>query len=159
MGKTLKTHYELRRNSVRPYWASAPDSAASTSTSMLLCQPVDRLPLVGKRDPAAGRAFGAPGTGHGGTEHCPLRGQRTEETSDRLGLCQRKAPPDSRKGGLMRQLLDLARENVALKRELTSVGEKVQAVHRLLVGIPATRKEYTMPRIIQLAPDGGGRYI
>jgi hypothetical protein len=59
----------------------------------------------------------------------------------------------------MRQLLELARENVALKRELTSVGEKVQAVHRLLVGIPVTRKEYTMPRIIQLAPDGGGRYI
>jgi hypothetical protein len=42
----------------------------------------------------------------------------------------------------MRQLLDLARENVALKRELRRVGE-----------------EPIMPRIIQLAPDGGGRYI
>ena len=59
----------------------------------------------------------------------------------------------------MRQLLDLARENVALKRELTRVGEEMQAVHRLLVGIPITRKEYIMPRIIQLEPDGGGRYI
>ena len=35
----------------------------------------------------------------------------------------------------------------------------MQAVQRLLVGIPTTRKGYTMPRIIQLAPDGGGRYI
>lgn len=59
----------------------------------------------------------------------------------------------------MRQLFDLARENVALKRELTRVGGEVQAVHRLLVGIPATPKEYTMPRILQIAPDGGGRYV
>jgi hypothetical protein len=59
----------------------------------------------------------------------------------------------------MRQLLDLAREHVALKRELTRVGHEVQAVYRLLVGISTTRKECTMPRILQLASDGGGRYI
>jgi hypothetical protein len=59
----------------------------------------------------------------------------------------------------MRQLLDLARENVALKRELTRVGAELQVVHPVLVGIPTTRKEDAVPRIIQLAPDGGGRYI
>jgi hypothetical protein len=59
----------------------------------------------------------------------------------------------------MRQLLDLARENLALKRELTRVGEEVRAVQRLLVGVPARRRENTMSRIIQLAPDGGGRYL
>ena len=60
---------------------------------------------------------------------------------------------------LMRQLLDLARENVALKRELSRVGEELRTVQWFLAGIPDTRKEPIMPRIIQLAPDGGGRYI
>lgn len=59
----------------------------------------------------------------------------------------------------MRQLLDLARENVALRRELSRVGEELRTVQWLLAGIPDTRKEPIMPRIIQLAPDGGGRYI
>jgi hypothetical protein len=59
----------------------------------------------------------------------------------------------------MRQLLDLARENAALKRELSRVTEEVRAVQRFLAGIPDTTKEHTMPRIVQLAPDGGGRYI
>jgi hypothetical protein len=59
----------------------------------------------------------------------------------------------------MRQRLDLARDNVAPKRGLMKVGEEVETVRRFLVGIPDTRKEHTMPRIIQLAPDGGGRYI
>ena len=39
------------------------------------------------------------------------------------------------------------------------MSEEVQAVQRVLSGITDTRKERTMPRIIQLAPDGGGRYI
>jgi hypothetical protein len=59
----------------------------------------------------------------------------------------------------MRQLLDLARENVALKRELSRVGEELRTVQWFLADIPDTRKELIMPRIIQLAPDGGGRYI
>jgi hypothetical protein len=59
----------------------------------------------------------------------------------------------------MRQLLDLARENVALKRELTRVEEELRTVQWFLAGSPETRKEPIMPRIIQLAPDGGGRYI
>ena len=59
----------------------------------------------------------------------------------------------------MRQLLDLARENAALKRELSRVTEEVRAVQRFLAGIPDTTKEHIMPRIIQLAPDGGGRSI
>lgn len=59
----------------------------------------------------------------------------------------------------MSQLLDLARENVALKRELSRVGEELRTVQWFLAGIPDTRKEPIMPRIIQLAPDGGGRYI
>ena len=59
----------------------------------------------------------------------------------------------------MRQLLDLARENAALKRELGRVSEEVGAVQRCLAGTPDTRKEHIMPRIIQLSPDGGGRYI
>jgi hypothetical protein len=59
----------------------------------------------------------------------------------------------------MRQLLDLARENVALMRELGRVGEELRTVQWFLAGIPDTRKESIMPRIIQLAPDGGGRYI
>jgi hypothetical protein len=59
----------------------------------------------------------------------------------------------------MRQLLDLARENAALNRELSRVTEEVRAVQRFLAGIPDTTKEHTMPRIVQLAPDGGGRYL
>ena len=59
----------------------------------------------------------------------------------------------------MRQLLDLARDNAALKRELSRVTKGLRAVQRFLAGIPDTAKEHTMPRIIQLAPDGGGRYI
>jgi hypothetical protein len=59
----------------------------------------------------------------------------------------------------MRQLLDLARENAALKRELSRVTEEVRAVQWFLAGTPDTTKEHTMPRIVQLAPDGGGRYI
>ena len=59
----------------------------------------------------------------------------------------------------MRQLLDLARENAALTRELSRVSEEVGAVQRCLAGTPDTRKEHVMPRIIQLAPDGGVRYI
>jgi hypothetical protein len=59
----------------------------------------------------------------------------------------------------MRQLLDLARENAALKRELSRVTEEVRAVQWFLAGIPDTTKEHTMPRIIQVAPDGGGRYL
>jgi hypothetical protein len=39
------------------------------------------------------------------------------------------------------------------------VSEEVKAVQRCLAGTPDTRKEHIMPRIIQLAPDGGGRYI
>jgi len=60
---------------------------------------------------------------------------------------------------LRRQLLDLAREDVVLNSELSRVGEVAQSVQRLLVGIPDTRREHIMPRIIHLAPDGGGRYI
>ena len=37
--------------------------------------------------------------------------------------------------------------------------KKVQAVQQFLVGIPDTRKRHIMPRILQVAPDGGGRYI
>jgi hypothetical protein len=59
----------------------------------------------------------------------------------------------------VRQLLDLAREDVVLNSELSRVGEVAQSVQRLLVGIPDTRREHIMPRIIHLAPDGGGRYI
>jgi hypothetical protein len=35
----------------------------------------------------------------------------------------------------------------------------MQAVARVLAAGPITGKENTMPRIIQLTPDGGGRYI
>jgi len=35
----------------------------------------------------------------------------------------------------MRQLLDLARENVPMKRLLTRAGEEAQAVQRLLLGL------------------------
>jgi hypothetical protein len=59
----------------------------------------------------------------------------------------------------MRQLLDLARENAALKRELGRIGTEMQALERFLAAGPGKGKESTMPRIIQLAPDGGGRYI
>ena len=59
----------------------------------------------------------------------------------------------------MRQLLDLARENAGLKDEMLHVSEEVQAVARGLAAGPAKGKENGMPRIIQLAPDGGGRYI
>jgi hypothetical protein len=59
----------------------------------------------------------------------------------------------------MRQLLDLARENAGLKRELLHISEEMQAVARSLAAGSAKGKENGMPRIIQLAPDGGGRYI
>ena len=59
----------------------------------------------------------------------------------------------------MRQLLDLARENAALKSELSRVGKEVLRVQRFLAGISDTGREHSMPRIIQLAPDGRGRYI
>jgi hypothetical protein len=59
----------------------------------------------------------------------------------------------------MRQLLDLARENAGLKHELLRIREEVQAVARYLAAASGKGKEDGMPRIIQLAPDGGGRYI
>jgi len=59
----------------------------------------------------------------------------------------------------MFQLLDLARESAALKRELLRIGEEMKALQRFLAAGPDTGKENIMPRIIQLAPDGGGRYI
>jgi hypothetical protein len=60
----------------------------------------------------------------------------------------------------MLQLLDFARENAVLKRELLRLGDEIQAVQRVLVAGPDTHgKGNIMPRIIQLAPDGSGRYI
>ena len=59
----------------------------------------------------------------------------------------------------MRQLLDLARENTVLKGELSRVGKEVLRVQRFLAGISDTGRDHNMPRIIQLAPDGGGGHI
>jgi hypothetical protein len=58
----------------------------------------------------------------------------------------------------MRQLLDLGRENAALKRELIRMSDEIRAVQRLLAGHDRG-KGNIMPRIIQVSPDGGGRYI
>src|SRR5216684_4524828 len=51
------------------------------------------------------------------------------------------------------------RENAALKGELSRVVKEVLRVQRFLAGISDTGMEHSMPRIIQLAPDAGGRYI
>jgi hypothetical protein len=59
----------------------------------------------------------------------------------------------------MLQLLDFARENAALKRELVRLGEEMKALQRFLAAGPDKGMENIMPRIIQLAPDGGGCYI
>ena len=60
----------------------------------------------------------------------------------------------------MLQLLDFARETAVLKRELLRLGEEIKAVQRVLTAGPDTQgKENIMPRIIQPAPDGSGRYI
>ncbi len=50
------------------------------------------------------------------------------------------------------------RENAALKGELSRVVKEVLRVQRFLAGISDTGMEHSMPRIIQLAPNGGGRY-
>jgi hypothetical protein len=59
----------------------------------------------------------------------------------------------------MLQLLDLARENAALKGELVRLGDEMTALHRFLAAGSDKGKESVMPRIAQLAPDGSGRYI
>lgn len=59
----------------------------------------------------------------------------------------------------MHQLLDLGRENAALQQELTRLSEELSALRRFLIAGARKGKEHVMPRIIQLAPDGGGRYI
>lgn len=59
----------------------------------------------------------------------------------------------------MRQLLDLAREHAALRQELCRMAREMTAIQRLLGGKPHGGKEHVMPRIVQIAPDGGGRYI
>jgi hypothetical protein len=59
----------------------------------------------------------------------------------------------------MLQLMDLARENAALKSELLRSGEEMEALQWFLAARPAKRKESMMARIIQVAPDGSGRYI
>jgi hypothetical protein len=59
----------------------------------------------------------------------------------------------------MLQLLDLARENAALKGELVRLGDEMTALHRFFAAGSDKGKENVMPRITQLAPDGSGRYI
>lgn len=56
------------------------------------------------------------------------------------------------------QLLDLGRENAGLNHQLIRICDEIRAVQELLTA-PDTGKGKIMPRIIQLSPDGGGRYI
>ncbi|HZP37520.1 MAG TPA: hypothetical protein VFE48_13635 [Methylomirabilota bacterium] len=59
----------------------------------------------------------------------------------------------------MRQLLDLAREHAALRQELRRVVGEITAIERLLAAGSRRGREGVMPKIVQVAPDGSGRYI
>jgi hypothetical protein len=59
----------------------------------------------------------------------------------------------------MRQLLDLAREHAALRQELSRIAREMTEIQRLLGAGPHGGRGSVMPKIVHIAPDGGGRYI
>jgi hypothetical protein len=59
----------------------------------------------------------------------------------------------------MRQLLDLARERAALRQELHRMAREMTEIQQRLRAGPHGERGSVMPKIVQIAPDGSGRYI